>query len=280
MLRFFLATVADVSCDEADYSLHYARVAAPLAEKYGFGLELSELCIEDNLALYLDGVFPHFEENLRACKHRILHAPYNEMLPHAIDRDVAAVAQRKYAQAYALCVRRGIEKMVVHANFDRMNYHPEWFWARQIAFWKQFLAERGGSTVICLENVTEEEPALLLNIVSAVDDPRLQICLDVGHANLSPTPVSKWIADCLPHLSHVHLHNNRGRTDATYPAMDDLHAPLLDGDIDMQNVLAALKQSGKDITCTLETARLRESIRDLQILGSSRKVVGIEPSNR
>ncbi len=36
---------------------------------------------------------------------------------------------------------------------------------------------------VCLENVLEPEPRLLTAIMGAVCDPRLRICLDLGHAN-------------------------------------------------------------------------------------------------
>lgn len=36
---------------------------------------------------------------------------------------------------------------------------------------------------LVLENVLEPEPTLLLDIVNSVNDPRLRLCLDVGHAN-------------------------------------------------------------------------------------------------
>lgn len=62
---------------------------------------------------------------------------------------------------------------------------------------------------------TEEQELMVQAIEEAmtrVDDPRLRLCLDVGHANsnASNVPVSEWIDCCAPYLSHVHLHNNEG----------------------------------------------------------------------
>lgn len=86
---------------------------------------------------------------------------------------------------------------------------------------------------VCLENVMEPDASMLLGIVRQVNDARLRICLDLGHANTSAsreTPAD-WLKACAPYLSHVHLHNNDG--------IHDLHAPLFEGVMD---IAALLKQ--------------------------------------
>ena len=66
-------------------------------------------------------------------------------------------------------------------------------------------------------------------------DPRLRICLDLGHANTcaSALPPENWLRACAPYLSHVHLHNNQGDR--------DLHAALFDGVMDIAGLLSLLE---------------------------------------
>ncbi len=80
----------------------------------------------------------------------------------------------------------------------------------------------------------DETPQLMTDIVRQVDDPRLGLCLDVGHANSLRQPDTShgWIAPMAPYLRHVHLHNNLGDW--------DLHSSLGEGSIPMQQILAAL----------------------------------------
>ena len=79
-----------------------------------------------------------------------------------------------------------------------------------------------------------------------VDDPRLGLCLDVGHANtfVSHVPPLEWVAPMAPWLRHVHLHNNLGR--------DDLHDPLGQGTVPMEQVLDAILALCPAATFTLE----------------------------
>ena len=97
-----------------------------------------------------------------------------------------------------------------------------------------------------LENVMDETPQLMTDIVRQVDDPRLGLCLDVGHANTcaSRTPPMEWIAPMAPYLRHVHLHNNVGDW--------DLHSSLGEGSIPMQQILAALLEQCPASTWTIE----------------------------
>ena len=100
--------------------------------------------------------------------------------------------------------------------------------------------------------------ALLTQIVRGVDDPRLRICLDLGHANTfaSKEPPEAWLRACAPFLSHVHLHNNEGGR--------DLHAALMDGKMDCAALLRLLAQLAPEATCTLELMQDRPSLRWLE----------------
>ena len=57
-----------------------------------------------------------------------------------------------------------------------------------------------------LENVLDPRPEYIRDVCDGVDDPRLRICLDVGHANAySEVPVEDWIAMLGGRIAHVHL---------------------------------------------------------------------------
>ena len=98
---------------------------------------------------------------------------------------------------------------------------------------------------IVLENVLEEEPEYLLDIVCSADHPRLGLCLDIGHVNAySAVPVIEWLKRFAPYLRHFHLHNNDGSFDA--------HAPLDEGSIPMKEFLQRALALCPAATFTLE----------------------------
>ena len=62
----------------------------------------------------------------------------------------------------------------------------------------------------------------------------------------------EWIAPMAPYLRHVHLHNNVGDW--------DLHSSLGDGEILMQQILAALLEQCPASTWTIENQDCAPSI--------------------
>ena len=126
---------------------------------------------------------------------------------------------------------------------------------QSVLFWRDFLQEVPPDFVLALENVMEPSPDTLVSIAAGVDDPRLGLCLDVGHANtcVSRTPPPDWIAPMAPYLRHVHLHNNRGQ--------EDLHAPLDEGTVPMGEIIGAVLEQAPRATFTIENQDALPSLR-------------------
>ena len=83
---------------------------------------------------------------------------------------------------------------------------------------------------------------MLHSIVSQVNDPRLGLCLDVGHVNAySAISAREWIDRWEGFLSHAHLHNNDGSADT--------HSALWEGTLELASLMEALPT---DATATLE----------------------------
>ena len=107
---------------------------------------------------------------------------------------------------------------------------------------------------IVLENVLETEPQWLLDIAKGVDDPRLKLCLDIGHVNAySKIPLIDWLATWVPYLSHFHIHNN----DTSW----DTHSPLTEGTIPMKDLLEKAYLLCPDATFTLELMEAEASVK-------------------
>ena len=232
-----------------------------LAAEYGLGLELAEFCEGRRL----DELNPETMESLRRKMARtpagVFHAPFSELCPAAIDPLVRQVTLHRYRQSVTLARELGIRRVVIHSGFVPIVYFREWFVPESVKFWRAFLEELPRDMEILLENVMEEEPTLLRDIVAEVNDPRFRLCLDVGHANdfLSKTPVMEWIETCAPWIGHVHLHNNEGGWDT--------HSPLGEGTIPMEDVIDALERMCPGVSYTLENMDAAPSLLWLQEKG-------------
>ena len=234
--RLFLSTIADD--------------AVQTAREFGLGVELAQFCLAENM----DKTPPDVQASLDAAlevPRRVLHAPFAELCPAAIDPLVRAVTRRRFLQAAALAKRYGAEKMVVHSGFIPLVYYPEWFAPQSAAFWREFLNDVDGLT-LCVENVMETSPDALRQVAEQVNDPRLRICFDVGHAFCQSGELAPWLDALAPYSSHVHLHNNHGTFDE--------HLGLPDGTLDMAAVIRQLEALAPQATYTLEVRSARASV--------------------
>ena len=234
--RLFLSTIADD--------------AVQTAREFGLGVELAQFCLAENM----DKTPPDVQACLDAAlevPRRVLHAPFAELCPAAIDPLVREVAKRRFLQAAALAKRYGAEKMVVHSGFIPLVYYPEWFAPQSAAFWREFLNDVDGLT-LCVENVMETSPDALRQVAEQVNDPRLRICFDVGHAFCQSGELAPWLDALAPYISHVHLHNNHGTFDE--------HLGLPDGTLDMAAVIRQLEALAPQATYTLEVRSARASV--------------------
>ena len=147
----------------------YIATIAPdcgeMAEKYGLGLECDAFCTAANLED--PAVIRQAAGQMAAVGHRVLHAPFNELCPAAIDPEVRRVTRMRYEQAWAMAQRLGASRMVVHSGYIPLVYFPQWFVEQSVQFWKDFLRDKPADCRILLENVLEPEPEPSISVYSA-----------------------------------------------------------------------------------------------------------------
>lgn len=244
--RLYLSTL----CDDAPR----------LAQAHGLGLELVEFCT----AVNLDENFDHWDalasRRMAHASRWILHAPFAELSPCAIDPLVRQVARRRLLQTAQLCIRYGISRMVVHSGFIPHIYFPEWFVEQSALFFRDLLAQLPASFQLLIENVLDPDPHPLLEMVDAIGDPRVGLCLDVGHAHASSSvPVEDWLDALAPRLWHLHIHDNDGTFDA--------HLPPGQGSIGFPGLFERIFSRAPRATVTCECPDATGCIRQLQAYG-------------
>ena len=232
-----------------------AEDAPALAREHGLGLEIAEFCTASNMDVDFAAADAKVREAMTGVERFTFHAPFNELSPAAIDPLVKEIAYRRYRQAIELSPRYGAKKIVVHSGFVPLVYFPSWFSAQSVPFWREILHTAPRDVSLCLENVMESGPDMLLEIVEGVNDPRFRLCLDVGHAACmgKEMDAESWIQPLGPWIGHVHLHNNDG--------VGDLHRPLGEGVLDMDRIISALEEHCPDATLTIENIRAADSVR-------------------
>ena len=233
-----------------------ASDAAEAAKEYGTGLEIDEYCTAANMDP------DHFgrtdlivKEKMSYAKRHIFHAPFNELTPAAIDPKALELTFQRLEQACRIARGYGINRMVVHSGYIPQVYYKNWFSERSVEFWENFMDGKPEDFSIMIENVLEDEPHTLAEIVKTLGNPRIGVCLDLGHANCtSQLDLAEWVRVLGPWMTHLHIHNN----DKTY----DRHWDLGRGSIDISRILESVRDwASETVTYTIENIECRNSLR-------------------
>ena len=73
--------------------------AQTLAQTYGLGLEIAEYCTAWNMDEHFAETDPLVKEKINGIPNRILHGPFNELFPCAIDPLARKLATQRFSQA-------------------------------------------------------------------------------------------------------------------------------------------------------------------------------------
>ena len=234
-----------------------------IAERFGIDVEVDHFCQAENMDG--DKCAQAKADLTRLAKQyniKILHAPFNELHPAAIDPRARALAMDRLNQAGEIAIEMGINKMVVHSGYIPFVYFKEWHRDRSVEFWQEFMADKPKNFEICIENVLDDEPYTLTEIVREVNDPRVGLCLDVGHANIVGSfmngksvsvSLEEWLGGMAPYLKHLHIHNNDGT--------GDFHNEIMNGTVDMERILdGVLEKCSQLTTITLEVMKCESTL--------------------
>ena len=228
--------------------------AAVLARTHGLGAEITEFCTAYNMDTYFEDANLRALENMQEIERFTFHAPFNELTPAAIDPLIYDITKKRYNQAFDIMQSYGINKMIAHSGYMPHVYYEEWFVPKSIGFWRDFLADKPGDFELCIENVLESTPGMLIKIAKEVDDKRLKLCFDAAHAAIMGPEISalEWAEQMMPYLGHVHLHNNFGEFDT--------HNALGDGNIDLAPLIRLIAQKAPKVTFAIESIDAASSI--------------------
>ncbi len=248
-----------IAIKEKLYIATFSKDAVGCAREYGVGLEINHTCISEALD---EGNRERLLSEIRAdaaaasATELVVHGPFTEIHPSAIDYRVRELGMERLNQAYDVCAALGVNRMVVHTGWLPFIYFKNWYVDEGSRFWQKFMADKPSDFNIYIENVLEDEPYMPLDLVKRIDDPRVRLCLDIGHANAmtqADISVEKWIETLGPYIGHFHLHNNDGTGDS--------HSAFGCGNMDMERILSKISECcPSEATLTIEARDARSCL--------------------
>lgn len=166
-----------------------------------------------------------------------LHGPFMDLSPGSPDPDIRSIARHRFEQLLRIVPIFEPRTVVCHTGYDHRRYWPirdTWI-ENSLSIWTWLARHvRDAGAILVLENVYEETPRELEELLSSLTEQDVGFCLDSGHqAVFSTTPVNKWVERLGSFLRQLHLHDNTGKQDD--------HLALGTGTIDFKMLFRQLR---------------------------------------
>jgi sugar phosphate isomerase/epimerase len=164
-----------------------------------------------------------------------MHGPFGDLNPGSFDPLVRETPRQRIQEGFDIASHLCAKHIVYHdGRVPRTNPEESWI-TTSVGFWNSFMKQVPQDVHVYLENMLEEGPNVLSDIIDQVNSPNLHANLDIGHAHCnSRTPVVQWVMLFGDRIGYVHLHDNNGECDE--------HLGLCEGSIAVHDVCHALEE--------------------------------------
>ena len=224
--------------------------AATVAKQMGLGIELDDYLFFNDECKGM-GVDEKDELYNRCVKliqgfdklffHGIIFGTDLKMLAEASATDIMELCNQSFVIAQAF----GINHIVFHSDYiPGYSKQQEWL-PCTIDFWQEYMSDKPENLHIYIENFVDNDPDMMAKLCDKINDNRVRLCLDTGHASSnSNVDIVDWIDSLGSFIGHAHIHNNDGKW--------DYHWPLGKGILDMEQILFKFESKTPNITYTIE----------------------------
>ena len=201
----------------------------------------------------------------------VTHGPFIDVNVASPDPDLAEISRKRYLQGLDCAVALKAEAVTFHTQYNPMlrlsSYIQEWLLETARFFTKIINDPAYDSLSLYVENMFEDSPDLMAELMKKIDSPRVGITMDVGHVNVyGKGEYLRWIRMLAPYIRHIHLSDNEG--------MIDQHIPLGAGTVDFDEFFTALGQFNVSPTYTIEMGNREDLKESLEFLESLFPVTG------
>ncbi len=242
-----------IICDRSNH-----KEASRLCKKYGISVNIDMFSEPDVFDVYLEEI----SNNLISYSDIeivSIHGLYKDLCLGSKDKLIKSATMARFEYSYQISTLLNCPNVIFHHGYIPGTSSPSYWAKRAEMVFNEFLNGKDNGISIHLENQFEHTPDLILEVVSAVNDKRLSICLDVGHAHCnSKIPVLNWIERLNDKIGFVHLHNNNG--------LEDQHLDFTSGTIDFKEICFALEKYAPNCIWSIETNRLEDTEKSIQWL--------------
>lgn len=190
-----------------------------------------------------------------------IHGPFMDLNPGGKDRKIKKVTLQRFLKTIDAAIITNPENIVFHPGYDKWRYNgnSEGWLKSSIETWLPVVekAEKHRLT-ISIENIFEETPETLIELIKSINSPCFRHCFDTGHFNIfAKIEIEKWFKFIGNHISEVHIHDN--------DKLADLHLPPGRGNFDFNRFFKLVKKYSENAIITVEPHTIEHLYETLEV---------------
>lgn len=203
--------------------------------RLNIGVEIQDFT-EPNLSQSdIDNLIQRYEDKFKGFKNiKALHGPFLDLKPASPDKIIREVSYNRYLYTIRAAKELNIDYLIFHSQINPYLNEPSMKKLNNMQtreFWLRILDEVPDfKGIILLENIFEETPEMLKELIETIDLPNVKINLDIGHAKLGKVKLEDWIRELKNYIAYIHIHTNDGQYDfhqsPTIEEIEDLYHQL------------------------------------------------------
>lgn len=192
----------------------------------GLGVEIQDF-VEPNMdEEKRNSLVKRYKEMLRNLKGlKAIHGPFLDLKPASPDRMIREISRKRYLYTIEIAEELDVDYLIFHSQINPYLNEPNLMKLnnRQAKeFWEDILREMFDfKGIIVIENIFEETPDMLIELIKTIDMPNVKVNLDIGHANLGTVSLETWISGLKDYILYMHIHSNDGKYDLHERASDE-----------------------------------------------------------
>ena len=163
---------------------------AGVCRQLGYGIEIQSFLEPEKV--------PDLQRALGDLQPRSLHGPFGDLCAGSYDPMIREVTRHRFELACGFARGLDCPDIVLHHGYVPGTSSPQNWLRRCVAFWHDFLDGKEASVRYHVENVLEWDGGLLAEVIDTINDPRVDVCLDIGHCHCnSRESPQEWIEEIL-----------------------------------------------------------------------------------
>ncbi len=185
-------------------------------EKLSIGVELQDFTWPDALDSGWEENLIKYKKALKGFSNTLsMHGPFLDLKPVSPDKTIREVSYNRYLTTLTIGKELDVDYLIFHSQINPWLNEPR---IKEInnnlnrEFWRKILQEINGfDGTILIENIFENDPLLLKELIDTIDLPNIKVCLDIGHAKLRTNKdLEEWVKVLKEDIEYIHLHWNNG----------------------------------------------------------------------